>query len=102
MISCLVPHSYDAYAQAPLWERLIARCTQCDETGGTAEFLKRALGCMLVRGAIRSRGSSCSWGQRAQASRRSSRSALVHSGLTTPPFHSGTVPSSAAGTLAST
>jgi hypothetical protein len=27
---------------------LIARCSQCDETGGTAEFLERALGYMLV------------------------------------------------------
>ena len=48
MISRLVPHAYNPYAQAPLWERLIFRCTQCDETGGTAEFLKRALGYMLV------------------------------------------------------
>jgi phage/plasmid-associated DNA primase len=48
MISCLVPCAYNPYAQAPLWQRLIARCTQCDETGGTVEFLKRALGYMLV------------------------------------------------------
>jgi P4 family phage/plasmid primase-like protien len=48
MISCLVPYAYNPYAQAPLWERLIYRCTQCDETGGTAKFLKRALGYMMV------------------------------------------------------
>ena len=37
MISCLVPYAYNPYAEAPLWERLIYRCTQCDETGGTAK-----------------------------------------------------------------
>ena len=44
----LLPYAHNPYAQAPLWERLIARCAQCDETDGTAEFLKRALGYMLV------------------------------------------------------
>jgi P4 family phage/plasmid primase-like protien len=48
MISCVVPYAYNPYAQAPLWQRLIYRCTQCGETGGTAEFLKRALGYMLM------------------------------------------------------
>ncbi len=48
MISCLVPHTYDPYAQAPLWERLICRCTQCDGSGQTAEYLLRVLGYMVV------------------------------------------------------
>jgi putative DNA primase/helicase len=50
MISRLVPHAYNPSAEAPMWERLIARCTQCDATGGTANFLKRALGYTLVGG----------------------------------------------------
>jgi hypothetical protein len=32
------------------WEKLIYRCTQCDATGGTTNFLKRALGYTLVGG----------------------------------------------------
>ena len=48
MISCLVPHTYNPYAQAALWERLIYRCTQCDASGQTAEYLLRVLGYMLV------------------------------------------------------
>ena len=38
MISCLVPHTYNPYAQAPLWERLVYRCMQCDGNGLTAEY----------------------------------------------------------------
>jgi putative DNA primase/helicase len=48
MISRLVPYAYNPSAQAPLWQRLIYRCTQCDATGETANFLKRALGYTLV------------------------------------------------------
>ena len=37
MIFCLVPQPHNPYAQAPLWERLIYRWTQCDGSGQTAE-----------------------------------------------------------------
>ena len=70
MISCLVPHTYNPYAQAPLWEKLIARCTQCDGSGQTAEYLLRVLGYMLV-GSNPSRSSPCSWGRSGRASRKS-------------------------------
>jgi putative DNA primase/helicase len=48
MISCLVPHTYSPYAQAPLWEKLISRCTQCDGSGQTAEYVLRVLGYMMI------------------------------------------------------
>jgi putative DNA primase/helicase len=47
-ISCLVPHGYNELAQAPLWEKLIMRCTQCDDTGETGLFLIKALGYSLI------------------------------------------------------
>lgn len=48
MISCLVPHRYDPYARALLWESLIFRCTRCDASGQTAEYLLRFLGYALL------------------------------------------------------
>jgi putative DNA primase/helicase len=47
-ISCLVPHDYNPYTPAPMWHKLVTRCTDCDRSGETPEYLLRFLGYALL------------------------------------------------------